>query len=330
MQDIAPFQTEFSPSSESPEDKTDALIHLAEEAMPYCESEGDWTEFNRIRTKLESMPYTYAFVTAGPDVSKNTIRNLKVDLQSVKGNDYEQFYDYMNECYGSLLKKREMCVAACLLENVHQHVKKGIGFCVIRIVLGRYKRITVSDNGAGFFNYKKQKPLSVKDAIKYGRAYGSRYKSLGQALAISFGLWADLGTVETPNETTIVVPERFLKKMLRAFYNIAVSLLFAVGTDFLILIIRNQDISLTDAFITAGAFLLFLNRNSILSLFTKKSEKKYFPELAFKARNRQEFGSSLSAYFCSTQNVNRWRKQLTEKLEVFLEKRADTFRSGLT
>jgi len=328
LQDPTPFQTEISLSSESPEDQTDMLIHLAEEAMPYYESEGDWTEFNRIRAKLESMPYTYVFVMAGPDVNKKAIRNLKVDLQSVKGNDYEQFYDIMNERYGSLLKKREMCAAACLLENVHQHVKKGIGFCVIRIILGRYKRITVSDNGGGFFNYKKQKPLSVKDAIKYGRAYGSRYKSLGQALAISFGLWADLGTVETPNDTTIVVPERFLKKMMRALYNIAASLIFALGTDFLILIIRNQDISITDAFITASAFLLFLCRNSIISLFTKNSGKEYFPELAFKVKNKQKFGSSVNAYFCSTNDVSRWRKKLIEKLKIFLEKRADTFRSA--
>lgn len=330
MQEITQFQTEFSQSSESSQDKTDMLIHLTEEAMPYYETEGDWTEFNRVRAKLEAMPYTYTFVMAGPDVNKKAIRNLKVDLQSVKGNDYEQFYDYINERYGSLLKKREICAAACLLENVHQHVKKGVGFCVIRIILGKYKRITVSDNGGGFFNYKKQKPLSVKDAIKYGRAYGSRYKSLGQALAMSFGLWGDLGTVETPHDTTIIVPERFFKKMMRALYNIAMSLIFAAGTDFLTLIIRNQDISLVDAFITGSAFILFLNRNSIMSFFTKKSEKKYFPELTFKARNKQNFGSSVNVYFCSSNDVRRWRKHLTEKLKNFLEKRADTFRSGLT
>ncbi len=74
----------------------------------------------------------------------------------------------MNTKHGSILKDREMRATACLLENIHQHVKKGIGLCVIKIILGKYKRISVSDNGEGFYNYKKQKQLSVKDAIKFG------------------------------------------------------------------------------------------------------------------------------------------------------------------
>jgi len=157
-------------------------------------------------------------------------KHVKVDCWSVKGNEYRQFYDYMNTKHGSILKDREMRATACLLENIHQHVKKGIGLCVIKIILGKYKRISVSDNGEGFYNYKKQKQLSVKDAIKFGRGYGSRYKSMGQALATSFGLWSDFASVETPNDTAIIVPEGMFHKMARGLSKILCSLIVAVGS----------------------------------------------------------------------------------------------------
>ncbi len=71
--------------------ETDELIQQAEEVMPYYENHGNWEEFNRLRTQLEKMPYTYVSVTAGPKVDKASVKNLKVDLWSVKGNDYKQF-----------------------------------------------------------------------------------------------------------------------------------------------------------------------------------------------------------------------------------------------
>ncbi|QTA92432.1 hypothetical protein [Desulfonema magnum] len=305
--------------------ETDELIQQAEEAMPYYENNGDWKTFSRLRDQLEKMPYTYVLVTAGPKADKTSLKNLNVDFWSVKGNDYKQFYDYITTRYGSILKEREICAAAGLLENVHQHVKQGVAFCVIKIVLGKYKRISVIDNGGGFYHYKKQVRLSVKDAIKFGRAYGSRYKSLGQALAITFGLWSDLATVETPYDSVIVTPERPLKKLVRVLFKIIFSLAVAVGTDAATLLVR-QNISVIDIFTIVSIFGIVINWDRIKCVFRKEGHKKYFPEIKFKLKNRQQFGSSVNVYFFNGKNGNELRKQAIEELKIFLQKRVKSFR----
>ncbi|MDM8552107.1 hypothetical protein QUF72_18630 [Desulfobacterales bacterium HSG2] len=314
-----------SDSPESSVDKVDELIQQAEEAMVYYEDDGDWSRFDRLRMQLEDMPYTYVFVLAGPEADKERIKDLKVDLRSVKGNNYRQFHDYMRKHHGSVLKEREICAAACLLENVHQHVKKGIGLCVIKIALGKYKKITVSDNGEGFYNYKKQKRLAVKDAIKFGKAYGSRYKSLGQALATSFGLWADFATVETPNDTVIIVPEGILKKITRGLSRIIFALLIAIGADFAVALMK-EEISVIDIFIIASVFGIVMQRDMIKSAFGIKSEKEYFPQVKFRAKNKQKFGSIVSVYFCSMSNMKKWRNEATERLKISLKERAKSLR----
>lgn len=311
---------------ESSADKVDALIQQAEDAMVYYEDNGDWSHFNHLRMQLEQTPYTYVFVIAGPEADKASLNNVKVDFWSVKGNDYRQFHDYMAVNHGSILKEREICAAACLLENVHQHVKKGIGLCVIKIVLGKYKKISVSDNGGGFYNYKKQKKLQVKDAIKFGKAYGSRYKSLGQALATSFGLWSDFATVETPNDTVIVVPEGILKKMIRGLSRILSALIIAVGADFAVVLIK-EDVSVIDIFILASVFGIIMGWDRIKSVFGIKSEKEYFPQIKFRVKNNQTFGSSVSVYFCSMNNMKKWRNAATEKLKISLKERAKSLRN---
>ena len=135
---------------DSSENKVDELLRKAEKAMPYYESRGDWKEFNRLRLQLEE--HTYVFVMAGPDVDKKLVRGLKIDFWSQKGIEYRHLYDFISSKYGFFLKSREICALACLLENIHQHVKEGIGLGVIAIELGKYKRVTVSDNGRGFYN----------------------------------------------------------------------------------------------------------------------------------------------------------------------------------
>ncbi len=223
------------------------------------------------------------------------------------------------------MEEREVCAAAGLLENVHQHVKQGIAFCVIKIGLGKYKRISVADNGEGFYNYKKQGRLSVSDAIKFGRAYGSRYKSLGQALAITFGLWSDLATVETPYDSVIVTPERPLKKMIRVLFKIIFSLAVAVGTDAATLLLR-QNISVIDIFTIVSIFGIVISWDRIKSVFREEGHKKYFPEIKFKLKNRQQFGSSINVYFFNGKNGKKLRKQAIEELKIFLQKRVKFFR----
>ncbi len=309
------------------EDKTDELIRQAEEAMPYCEETGDWKEFSRIRSQLEKMPYTYLFVMAGPEFDKSAGNDLKIDIRSVKGNRFRQICDEMKKRYGTILHEREIFAASCLLENIHQHVKKGIGLCVIKIVLGKYRRITVTDNGTGFYNYKKQKKLSVKDAIKFGRAYGSRYKSLGQALAISFGLWSDLATVETNHESAVIVPEGTFKRIIKGLFRFIFALTVALGADALILALRSSDISWIDIPVILSVFGIVIGWNKILSFFGKYQEEKYFPGIRFSTENKQRFGSAINIYFCDSGEIKKWREEMIRELEDYLQKRADTFRA---
>jgi hypothetical protein len=303
--------------------KTDDLIRQAEAAMPCCEENGNWEYFNSLREQLDDMPNTYTFVIAGVKVNKKHIQNLKVDYWSVKGNEYEQFCDHMKDCYGSVLSKREIRAVACLLENVHQHVKSGVGLCVVSIVPDKYKRISVIDNGGGFYNYKKQNKLSVNDAIKFGRSYGSRYKSLGQALAVAFGRWSDLSTVETPCNSVIIAPEKTAKKIARYSVHLLICLIIAAGLDWLTLTVRS-GFSYIDIFIIVSIFGLALCRKQIASVFGKKSVKEYFPEIIFKTKNKREFGSAVTVYFCHTNAVRKCRKHLTNLLKKHLQIRAET------
>lgn len=305
---------------------SDELIRLAEESMPYYEDNGDWKEFNSLRAQLEEMPHTYVLVIAGPEVHKAHIRDIKVDFQSVKGIEYKHIYDHINTRFGRILNDREICVTACLLENIHQHVKMGVGFCVIRIVLEKYKRITVSDNGPGFYNYRKQKRLPVKDAIKSGRSYGSKYKSEGQALATSFDLWTDFATVETPNESVIIVPERTLYKIIKGFCKIIFSLIIALVADLATLVIR-ENISAADIFIIVSVFATIMNWDRIKLFFGKKVIKKYFPEIKYRIKNKQKFGSVISVYFCDARDMKKWRAQVTDGLKDYLNERAGAFRT---
>lgn len=303
--------------------KADDLIQQAEAAMPYYESDKDWTAFNRLITELKTVPYTYVFLIAGPDVNKKDLgENIEVALWSVKGNQYRQFYEYMYKRYGSILTDREMRAAACLLENIHQHVRQGLGLCVIRVVLGKYKQITVSDNGDGFYNYKKKKRLAVKDAIRFGRAYGSRYKSQGQALATSFGLWSDVATIETPHDSVIIVPEGIFRKILRGLSRILPALIIALGADLVLLLIR-ENASILDLFVILSVFGIVIARDRILSFFGREAEKKYFPQVKFRVKNTREFGSSLSVYFCSAGNKKNWRKGIIERLKRRLKDRCN-------
>lgn len=309
----------------------DELIQQAEESMPSCEDDnGDWTEFNRLKMQLESMSYIYTFIIAGPEADKKHTKDVKVDFWSVKGNEYRQFYDYMSTKHGSILKDREMRATACLLENIHQHVKKGIGLCVIKIILGKYKRISVSDNGEGFYNYKKQKQLSVKDAIKFGKGYGSRYKSMGQALATSFGLWSDFASVETPNDTAIIVPEGMFHKMARGLFKILCSLIVAVGADLATLMVREVPLSVIDIFIIISVFGIVMKWDKIKSVFGEDSEEKYFPQVRFKIKNKQKFGSTVTVYFCNIKGMKKWREEIIQGLKVSLKERAESFRSDST
>lgn len=305
--------------------KADELIQKAGEAMPYYENNGDWSEFNHVRAQLENMPSIHTFMIAGTQAEA---KDIKVDLWSVKGNRYRQFCDYMNAHYSSLLNDREMRATACLLENVHQHVKEGVGFCVIKIIPGKYKQISVIDNGGGFYNCKKQKRLTVRDAVRFGRAYGSRYKSLGQALAISFGLWSDLATVETPCESAIITPEGTFKKIMRGLLKMAVCLLFAIGVDLATLMIR-EDMSATDIFIIISVFGIIMLWGRIKLIFGRKSRKRYFSDIKFRIKNKQRFGSIVNVYFCDTKGVRKWRRQMMRKLKISLQKRAKFLRINL-
>ncbi len=312
---------------ESHVNKSDRLIRQAEESMPYCEDKGDWKEFSRLRTQLEEMPDTYVLVMTGPGVNKANIKDLEVDFRSVKGVEFKHIYDYLGTRFGKILNNREICAASCLLENIHQHVKKGTGFCVIRIVHGKYKRITVSDNGTGFYNYTKHKRLPVTDAIKSGKSYGSRYKSEGQALSLSFGLWADFATVETPNDTVIIVPEPMLSKIMKSLGKIFFSLVIAFATGIGTIIIKG-DVSAADIFIILSVFVITMQWNRIKQLFFKeKAEKKYFPEIRFMIKNKQKFGSVINVYFCNSRDMKKWRGQVIDGLKEFFTERAKFFRS---
>jgi hypothetical protein len=290
--------------------------------MLFYEEKGDWEAFNCLRQQLDELPNTYTFVIAGAKVKKSHIQNLKVDYWSVKGSEYEQFHDYMKDHYASVLTEREICAAACLLENVHQHVKSGVGFCVVTVVPDKYKRIFVIDNGGGFYNYEKQGRLSVNDAIKFGRSYGSRYKSLGQALAVAFGRWSDLSTVETPCNSVIITPEKPLKKIVRCSMELLLCLIIALGLDCLTLPLRN-GFSYIDIFIIVSIFGIAICRNRIASILGRKPARQYFPEIIFKIKNKRDFGSAVTVYFCHANPVKKCRNRLTKELKKYLRTRAE-------
>lgn len=314
---------------ESSDDKTEKLIQKAEQAMPYCRDGGDWNTFNRLRSQLEAVPCTYNFVIAGPQTEERDVENLEVDIWSVKGNEYRQFYDYLNTRYGSVLNLREMCAAACLLENVHQHVKRGVGFCVIKIEEGKYKRISVIDNGRGFYNHKKKERLMVRDAVKFGRSYGNRYNSLGQALSLSFGLWSDLSTVETPDDTVIILPEGKFRKMIKWTFRALISLIFALGVNFsAMMLTQNMRMSVIDILIIILTFGSMMQWDIIKSAFGRKSGKKYFPHVKFSIENRQTFGSIVNVYFCDMKHTGKWRRQMVKRLKASLRKRAKFLRKS--
>lgn len=75
---------------------------------------------------------------------------------------------------------------------------------------------------------KNKNSYRLKTPLNSG--YGSRYKSMGQALATSFGLWSDFASVETPNDTAIIVPEGMFHKMARGLSKILCNLIVAVGS----------------------------------------------------------------------------------------------------
>jgi len=312
-----------SPSPDSSENRVDELLWKAEEAMPDYESHGDWRLFNRLRLQLEE--HAYVFVMAGPDVDKKLVRGLNVDFWSEKGIEYRHLYDFISRKYGFFLKSREICAAACLLENIHQHVKEGIGLCVIAVELGKYKRITVSDNGRGFYNYEKGKNLSVKKAIKFGRSYGKRYRSRGEALATSFGKWSDCATVETPHESTIILPEGILKKIMKTIFKIILCLIISAGADTVTLLFR-QDISIFDFIFISAVFGITMTWSEIKLLLGKRVHKKYFPLINFRIKNRQEFGTSVTAYFYESRGLKKWKTQVIRRLKDHLQKRAGSFR----
>jgi len=317
--------------SEASDDKADELIQKAEKAMPYYRDDGDWNEFSQIRSRLKDIPCAYNFVIAGPQTEERDVENLDVDIWSVKGNEYKQFYDYLKARYSSILNLREICAAACLLENVHQHVKRGVGFCVIKIEKGKYKRISFIDNGRGFYNHKKQKRLPVRDAVKFGRSYGSRYNSLGQALSLSFGLWSDLSTVETPGDTVIIFPEGKFEKVMKWTFRGLTSLIFAFGIDLSAMMLsQNMKMTVIDIFIIILVFGSIMQWDGIKSLFGKKSEKKYSPHVKFRINNKQKFGSIVNVYFCDMKHAGKWRRRMTKRLKASLRRRAEFLRRDIT
>lgn len=298
--------------------EAEELIRNIREAMPFYEEYSDWEVFNRLRARLERLPFVYNFVMAGPMANKIRTSDIKVNLWSVKGNTYRQFYDYMQQHYGTMLEEREMKAGACLLENIHQHVKNGIGLCVIRNAES-HTSISVIDNGTGFYDYKKQRRLKIRDAVKFGKAYGSRYKSLGQALAITCGLWSDLSVIETPCESSVIMPERFLKKAVKYGFRILVSMAIAITADLATLTVR-EDISAADPFIIALIFLIAMNRSGIKRvLFRKRSYNKYFPQVISRTKNRQKFGTTIHLYFCHTGNVRKWRRRMVKEIRNMMQ-----------
>jgi hypothetical protein len=104
------------------------------------------------------------------------------------------------------------------------------------------------------------------------------------------------------------------------------SLLLAVIIDLSTLVFRN-DISVADIFIIAIIWIIIMGWNKISSFFNKENERKYFPEIKFRIKNRQESGSAVNVYFCNMPDKKEWQEQMVRDLKIFLQKRAETFRA---
>jgi len=146
-------------------------------------------------------------------------------------------------------------------------------------------------------------------------------------LAISFGLWSDLATVETNHESAVIVPEGIFKKIIKTLFKIIFALTIALGADALILAIRSSDISWIDIPIIISVSGIVIGWNKILSFLGKYQEEKYFPGIRFSTENKQKFGSAVNIYFCDTGKTKKWREDMIKELADYLQKRADTFRA---
>jgi len=77
-------------------------------------------------------------------------------------------------------------------------------------------------------------------------------------------------------------------------------------------------------------FGIVMKWDKIKSVFGEDSEEKYFPQVRFKIKNKQKFGSTVTVYFCNIKGMKKWREEIIQGLKVSLKERAESFRSDST
>ncbi|MBM3248747.1 MAG: 1,4-alpha-glucan branching protein GlgB, partial [Candidatus Omnitrophica bacterium] len=172
----------------------DPLIREAKKAMhPAGKKDADWSRFNQIVVELKTRKNLQVIVIAGHRFVQT---GPTVDYFSKE----QDLYDFFWYSADTLEARNEAYFVSALVNNVNQHVSKGIAL-VIKERAKDFVRIIVIDNGAGFKNRKAR--ISILEAIKDRHSPGEGGES-GRDLTNAVGRSADVSVIEQPTESAII------------------------------------------------------------------------------------------------------------------------------
>ena len=174
------------------------------------ENNPDWSKFNALVNEFKKRK-RWVIVVAGPRIIKEIV---EVDysfagLGNTRDKRNEEISRWLSDTQftGNRLEKLFL---ECMLENIDQHVQKGVALAVRQERKTkrhrRYSELSIVDNGSGFID-EKGKRISIAEAIKWGRPRGKR-GSAGQCLPLSLGYRANLTLIKIPGESAIVQSRR--------------------------------------------------------------------------------------------------------------------------
>jgi len=185
------------------------LISKLEGAMPYFEEENpDWTKTYEVIEKLGIRKNVEIMLFAGHEMDKNDFlriekevkqKDVKITYHCYQGDSWPTFKTLIFKDSEMPLLGDEVFSLSLLLENINQHVKKGLAFVIVQYIKGQYIKISVVDNG------EWTKDLSIEEAIKWGKP-SCNTENQGMALSIAVGS-ADLSIIEKPLQSGIITPD---------------------------------------------------------------------------------------------------------------------------
>jgi|GEM_PF-2576090 len=200
------------------------LISKLGRALPgYDEEKADYTEVYEIIEELGKRDGVEIMLFAGPEVNKNDF--LKVE-RKVKQKGVKVTYHYsQQENWQNLevliaqqtkipLLNHEIFSLSLLLENINQHVKKGLALVVIQYVEDEYLKISVMDNGK-FINKRGEK-VSIEEAIRWENSPGWGQAGMGLSIVVA---GADLSMIEKSLESGIILPDKRKEKLGNSIFS---------------------------------------------------------------------------------------------------------------